>query len=174
MKWPSFASNSHADAKGPRPASARVRAWEPVRGPDPGSDGPAGLMPLEEEEEEEEVPQQPARYQPYQPASFQPQQPASYQQLSVVENAVRQGKTGLACTDGQNQWNSGAKKNAGQHKMKRMSFKRHNRHQFYSSAPCCILMTKDLGVVLSFEITAGKDHVVFSNLENTTSPGRRA
>ena len=48
---------------------------------------------------------------------------------------VRQGKTGLACTDGQNQWTSGAKKNAGQHKMKQMSFKRHNRHTFYRIPP---------------------------------------
>ncbi|KAG7275295.1 LOW QUALITY PROTEIN: hypothetical protein CRUP_018269, partial [Coryphaenoides rupestris] len=31
---------------------------------------------------------------------------------------------------------SGAKKNAGQHKMKRMSFKRHNRHQLYRGGAC--------------------------------------
>ncbi|CAL8338178.1 unnamed protein product [Boreogadus saida] len=44
-----------------------------------------------------------------------------------------------------------------------------------SSAPRCVLMTKDLGVVLSLEITAGKDHdFSWSNLENTTSPGCRA
>ena len=48
---------------------------------------------------------------------------------------MRQGKTGLACTDGQNQWNSGAKKNAGRHKIKHMSFKRHNRHTFYRIPP---------------------------------------
>ena len=48
---------------------------------------------------------------------------------------MRQGKTGLACTDGQNQWNSGSKKNAGRHKMKHMSFKRHNRHTFYRIPP---------------------------------------
>ena len=48
---------------------------------------------------------------------------------------MRQGKTGLACTDGQNQWNSGSKKNAGRHKIKQMSFKRHNRHTFYRIPP---------------------------------------
>ncbi|KAG7281777.1 hypothetical protein CRUP_037058 [Coryphaenoides rupestris] len=43
------------------------------------------------------------------------------------------------------------------------------------SAPRCILMTKDLRMVLSLEITAGIDHdFSWSNLENTTSPGRRA
>ncbi|KAG7273385.1 hypothetical protein CRUP_026376 [Coryphaenoides rupestris] len=35
--------------------------------------------------------------------------------------------------EGKTSGTSGAKKNAGQHKMKRMSFKRHNRHQLYRS-----------------------------------------
>ena len=48
-----------------------------------------------------------------------------------VENAVRQGKTGLACTDGQNQWNAGSKRNAGQRKMKNVCFKRHKRKDLY-------------------------------------------
>ncbi|XP_063073553.1 uncharacterized protein LOC134464036 [Engraulis encrasicolus] len=51
--------------------------------------------------------------------------------LWKVENAVRQGKTGLACTDGQNQWNAGSKRNAGQRKMKYVSFKRHKRTDLY-------------------------------------------
>lgn len=44
---------------------------------------------------------------------------------------MRQGKTGLACTDGQNQWNTGGKRNAGQHKMQDVCFKRHKRQQLH-------------------------------------------
>ena len=44
---------------------------------------------------------------------------------------MRQGKTGLPCTDGQNQWNAGSKINAGQRKMKNVCFKRHNRKDLY-------------------------------------------
>ncbi|XP_045071143.1 uncharacterized protein LOC123484643 [Coregonus clupeaformis] len=51
--------------------------------------------------------------------------------LWKVENAVRQGKTGRACTDGQNQWNAGSKRNAGQRKMKYVRFKRPNRKGLY-------------------------------------------
>ncbi|CAJ1048201.1 uncharacterized protein LOC125296826, partial [Xyrichtys novacula] len=48
-----------------------------------------------------------------------------------VENAVRQGKTGLACTDRQNKWNAGSQRNAGQRKMKDVQFKRHYRQKIY-------------------------------------------
>ncbi|CAJ1071402.1 uncharacterized protein LOC125296826 [Xyrichtys novacula] len=48
-----------------------------------------------------------------------------------VENAVRQGKTGLACTDRQNKWNAGSQRNAGQRKMKDVQFKRHCRQKIY-------------------------------------------
>ncbi|XP_061585970.1 uncharacterized protein LOC133451056 [Cololabis saira] len=51
--------------------------------------------------------------------------------LWKVENAVRQGKTRLACTDGQNQWNAGSKRNAGQRKMKDVRSKRHHRQDVY-------------------------------------------
>nr|XP_055075234.1 uncharacterized protein LOC129454684 [Misgurnus anguillicaudatus] len=55
--------------------------------------------------------------------------------LWKVENAVRQGKTGRACTDGQNQWNAGFKRNAGQRKMKHVRFKRHNRKDLFQLPP---------------------------------------
>ncbi|CAM4535758.1 unnamed protein product [Leuciscus chuanchicus] len=63
--------------------------------------------------------------------------PEAYQYLhsNKVENAVRQGKTGRACTDGQNQWNAGSKRNAGQRKMKYVCFKRHNRKDLYQPPP---------------------------------------
>lgn len=48
---------------------------------------------------------------------------------------MRQGKTELACTDRQNQWNAGSKINAGQRKMKYVRFKRHNRKDLYQPPP---------------------------------------
>lgn len=51
-----------------------------------------------------------------------------------VENAVRQGKTGLACTDVQNCWNAGTKSNTGQQKIRDVSFRRHSRNNLYQPA----------------------------------------
>ena len=48
---------------------------------------------------------------------------------------MRQGKTGHACTDGQNQWNAGSKKNSGQRKMSDISFKHHSREKLFLPAP---------------------------------------
>lgn len=45
-----------------------------------------------------------------------------------VENAVRQGQTGLACTDSQRRWNAGRKKNAGLKKAKNIHFKHYKPH----------------------------------------------
>ncbi|CAJ1069778.1 uncharacterized protein LOC125296826 [Xyrichtys novacula] len=56
---------------------------------------------------------------------------ATLQRLVQVENAVRQGKTGLACTDRQNKWNAGSQRNAGQRKMKDVQFKQHYRQKIY-------------------------------------------
>jgi len=45
MKWPSLHQTPRCGCEGPRPApQGRVGSWEPVRGPGPRSDGPAGLM----------------------------------------------------------------------------------------------------------------------------------
>ncbi|CAM4659064.1 unnamed protein product [Leuciscus chuanchicus] len=54
--------------------------------------------------------------------------------LWKVENAVRQGKTGLACTDVQNCWNAGTKSNTGQQKIRDVSFRRHSRNNLYQPA----------------------------------------
>ncbi|CAM4321381.1 unnamed protein product [Leuciscus chuanchicus] len=48
-----------------------------------------------------------------------------------VENAVRQGKTGMACTDVQRKWNSGAKKNVGMRKVKNINFNHHRPYHIY-------------------------------------------
>ena len=47
---------------------------------------------------------------------------------------MRQGKTGHGCTDGQNQWNAGSKKNRGQLKISDISFKNHNKENLYLPA----------------------------------------
>lgn len=50
-----------------------------------------------------------------------------------VENAVRQGKTGIACTDVQRKWNTGTRKNVGQRKIKQISFSHHKPNLIYAS-----------------------------------------
>ncbi|KAL2091269.1 hypothetical protein ACEWY4_013532 [Coilia grayii] len=51
--------------------------------------------------------------------------------LWKVENAVRQGVTGTACTDVQRTWNSGAKKNVGLLKARDINFRRHRAQDTY-------------------------------------------